>query len=1493
MSEASSRVLTKMLERLFAAIVGGPCMNCRPQSSRQRVDMRALAALQDTTPEVALAGLLSEGAEATIKARVPRPSEGDASAAVTEGRDETDDEQARPRWPWQQQQKILQKLRVIAEESREYENDTGVHALAVGFPLLSVPPGSGLAAAARGTASSARVLAPVALIPVLIEVTAGSTPCVTLSCRGTDADRVQPNEALLAWIEQQTGRRPEQVFTDSDGADPYREITELTQFVCRALEIEVPEWMAKVADTPPAALQPAVAEDSTGSPRRPSIMQSAVLGLFPLANQGLLRDTQAMLAGEDSTGPVLSFLRAGALLDETMPAPDVPLDEPKPAAKHRDIEQERLITWADPFQSRAVRLSRSCPALVIHGPPGTGKSQTITNIIGDHLSRGERVLFVCDKRTALDVVADRLDALGLGALCAVVHDPHRDPRDLFKSIRDQVESLAETRTPLGSESELARINAELMRLQTELDECWRGLMMPPNADARNTAAAMAMHELVGAWLAAGGLDVGSENEPPSTAATLEALDAAMLDVEDGLGRAHRVELAANPWARAAGLPLNELLRTPMPPLRNALAAAVEAARRADELIDPDQLPFAPDGDLLDQARSRAGIGSQLNLAITLDASTRARWSALSPADVTKLHTSLRTCSAAAELLSASSPDSELLMVARGMSPPIAVAAIAMQIGSLEQYLASARGFFGFLAFGAKKAAANVLKAFGLPLDLQAAERLLAFLKQVRAAMLLQNTVAEIEGRLATAGLPDIADVFTSYRGHALLAAMITAADTDPDGDALGQRLRATLQSPDDARRLAATLAECPARAEALVKLEQSAGACGLLDKLWVQRHALSWRRGHRAGDELGMLLSKLPTLEDVVRCAELVRKLGEDLGPMLQTQMEQGAEPAAGARNIRRRVIRGEIWRRLEADPNLMALDGRRIEATFSRFEQLEAQKLNAVTSVAKARWLEAQRRRLLVSTGSRLNALGASMKQRLIVRGSRALKLRQVIALGMEVDGGDPLLDLRPVWMVSPETVAQVFPRTAIFDVVIFDEASQCRLEEALPVLTRGKRVVIAGDPKQLPPTRFFESAVAASETDRIETEQDLFESQQSQIEDLLTAALNLDVQQCYLDVHYRSRNADLIAFSNEQFYSSRLVPIPGHPRNRAKFPPLSLVRVAGVYHERRNEPEADRVVAIVKDLLRRAEPPSIGIACFNVTQRDLLNRRLDDAAMDDPEFASRLAEARLKRGHSGFEGLFVKNLENVQGDERDHIIISTTYGPDKSGKFFRRFGPLGMAGGGRRLNVLVTRARHEVHLVSSIPPDVYRSLPMIPMGQSPTGGWLLMSYLQFAERLEDLYRLRRDEQSHETECADNARGSQPGDSSTPSPTLRVADSAHPSLFAMGTAKSLLERHKIGGCVHWGNDGFCIDAALDHPTRPGDVTIGVICDLTRFAQAEDPIEWDMFRHRVLRSQGWTLHRLWSPSFVRDPEGRLDEIVALAAQEGAERDDPESLRVVR
>jgi hypothetical protein len=356
------------------------------------------------------------------------------------------------------------------------------------------------------------------------------------------------------------------------------------------------------------------------------------------------------------------------------------------------------------------------------------------------------------------------------------------------------------------------------------------------------------------------------------------------------------------------------------------------------------------------------------------------------------------------------------------------------------------------------------------------------------------------------------------------------------------------------------------------------------------------------------------------------------------------------------------------------------------------------------------------------------------------------------------------------------------------------------------------------------------------------------------------------------------LIQFSNDNFYSARLQSIPAHPNHRSRFAPLTLYRANGVYDKRANVAEAERVCQIVRDLLKRAQPPSIGIACFNITQRDLIIEKLEELASSDADFGKSLAAARDRRGAGVFTGLFVKNLENVQGDERDHMIISTTYGPDVKGRFYRRFGPLGRSGGGRRLNVLVTRARDEVHLVTSVPEIVYRNAPPIPPGETPGGAWLLFAYLRYAEELAAAY-----EKSHEWLQKAQAAAE---------PSVEIYPSRFPSAFSGALAKTLQARHRIGSDVHWGNDGFCVDVALRHPARIEDVTIGVLCDMNRFDTAADPVEWEIFRTALLKSQGWTLHHVWTPHFLRDPQTGLAKIAKDHAAEIARSNEHDAIRVV-
>ncbi|WP_426756573.1 AAA domain-containing protein [Myxococcus sp. Y35] len=1525
--EPRNRVLEKMLERLYAALASGPSLNSRPHNSRQRVDLATLSRLDGTPPHAVLAALLGEKAQARLAVKPPPPetrtrkasaqarsassadeappdsdslgaaqasskapaqarsassadeappdadalntaptsSKASAQARSTSpvdgatpdaespdavpasGAPESADEADAPSREEEEQQALLRKLATIVEDARTFEQDTGAHVLHVGFPLLHLPPS---AKDKRGFGTR-RILAPIAFVPVRLTLKKGRVPSVELEGAEAGVDRVAPNTALLAWVEQQTGQRLGDLFADETGEDPWRELNELVAAVCKALELPAPP-----AFTPETALAPVPRGDDAQS--QAAILPSAVLGLYPLSNQSLVDDVRALLDGEPISGPLESFLR----VDVSLGGPSGHGGGEPNLEGHKRAGEERLVTLADPCQARAVRLARSSRGLVIHGPPGTGKSQTIANAIGDHLARGERVLLVCDKRTALDVVKHRLDHLGLGHLCAVVHDAQRDQRDLYMGIREQLDTLPEARTDAAVTRELARVDAELQSLHDELTSADRALSQRPAG-----GNAPSFHELVGQWFSV-------EAPAALTPAVSSLADARLSDVtsrerevREVLERGGKEGYPDNPWREALGTDLATYLATPLATYRERLTAVDTAARDADALASPDVPVFGADPRA--EGAARAAFAEKLApLLDTVSADVLARWGSATPEAVQSAKTQLDGLAAQRQVLAEGPLDAELALVHR--EQPQALGALSSALAALGSYLDIARKWYAFFYFARKAGARRVLQQFGLTLSILAAERVTRFFTGAKARALLNEYHRTTLVPGTTESLSDEA-LSQTLRTHAALFELLGELERTPLLVSCRDAVRTALKGDAGARSaLLAGLRQSAARGDAIARLEARLAEAGLFSTVWLDARSRGLRSGERLASATAALLSRLSTVEGLLRMRTVLAGLPPALESAVERLAHQGAEADEGWRAVLKATLAAETSARLREDPALQHIDAERVRAAHSHYRMLEEKKRGLVRDALIHRWTQRQRERLLAGTGGRLNSQGAELRRRLMLRGERAMRVRQVIATGQGIEGGDPLFDVRPVWMASPQTVAQIFPRRPIFDVVIFDESSQCRLEEALPVLTRAHRVVIAGDPKQLPPTRFFESAVVQNAEQEAESEQGLFEEQQSEVEDLLSAALNLDIDQCYLDVHYRSQNADLIAFSNDHFYDKRLQAIPAHPSHRAPHAPLRLLPVGGIYDKRANVIEARAVGALVKELLARPEPPSIGIACFNLTQRDAINDVLDEMAASDSAFAARLAEARVRRGSGSFEGLFVKNLENVQGDERDHLIISTTYGPDRQGRFYRRFGPLGSAGGGRRLNVLVTRAREQIHLVTSIPREAYQSLPPVEAGRQPNGGWLLFAYLRFAEALEQAYAQQAQRDSEPT-APETLRPEQQAEV-YPRPTEAG------STFAQALARHLAAQHRVSSEVHWGNDGFCVDIALRHPTRPGDVTVGVLCDGTRYPKATDRVEWDLFRTGVLEGQGWQLVRLWTPHFFRDPEGATTQVLQASGE---------------
>lgn len=1391
-----------MRERLYAALAQGPLLNCRPHNSRQRICLSELGRLEG--PQVGeIPGLLL-GESGKVHLSLPKGLTKEAQGSQRERDPVTT---------------LWNKLSTIVADAASYEKETGVQALYLGYPLLTVPP---LKDGKGGAFGSKRVIAPLAFIPVNLAIRRTRPPSLTLEASGDGAELVIANQALLAWAQQVTGTRTDELFVDEAGAEPWREINEIVSAVCQLLQIPLAEAFSPIS---PVVAVPKGDEDEGVVAR---VVNSAVLGLFPLSNQGILRDIEALVGGEPARGPIVAFLDAkaelGALAGSSPTAP-------------AGVGDDRAITEVDPCQRRALLLARSATGLIVHGPPGTGKSQTIANVVSDHLALGKRVLFVCDKRTALDVVEARLRRQGLEGLCAVVHDARRDEKELYRSLREQLDGLDQTTPGPSATEELSRADLELKRLSAELSVYVN--LGQPGADG-----APSFQELLGRWLEVDGPE--ALRQPPLKQLSYETLESGSRQLKELFERGLASRYPENPWARGCELGLSQYLSVP-PQLWDNQLAALGVSALALDAISPTALPLLPGLGLEAQRQARQNVVSLLAWLLQQNLQgPLAFWAAAEPQRRQRESEAVLGLLPVATSLCASPGDPELHSVTAQQPLPNA-ADLLHWSQLLTEYLATSDKWYGPLCIGAKGSAKEVLARYGLVQSAPNARRILAFLEQSKQRRRLFDWYQSLHG--ATAACPTDHAFLASLEAHRAIFSLTGQVTAEPLLAPLSEVIIAHLRESTRQGALLGLLQDSCARAEQLMAFEHTLSQATVVGR--ALRDALRGEAfaGRPVMPRVALLQQWQHTLENVLRIEQAIIDAPGVLQAPIQSLLRASATAEQGYQALERACLEGQLAARLATEPWLQTLDDGRLVSGYARYRELLSIRQQLSRRLLLGYWLERQRQRLLAGNGGRLNSLGAELRRRFVSRGEKAMRLRQAILSGNAIEGGDPLFDLRPVWLASPEATAQIFPRCPIFDLVVFDEASQCRIEEALPVLLRGQRVLIAGDPQQLPPTRFFESQAAVAEEDEVEDGQELFERQQSEVEDLLSAALNLSIEQAYLDVHYRSQNADLIEFSNVHFYNSRLVPLPLHPSRCSSEPPITLTAVGGIYEQRVNLKEAEAAVSLVRRLLDRAEPPSIGIACFNLGQRDAIIHALDDAAEEDAVFAERLELAKTRQGEGAFEGLFVKNLENVQGDERDHIIVSTTYGPDPAGRFYRRFGPLAQAGGGRRLNVLFTRARQHIHLLTSIPPEAYRTLPPVEAGTKPNGGWLLLSYLSFAEALAKKY-----------EAAPAAQDDRPL-LGAKRPILRLASRLQQRLSAQGFV--------VMG--PWGTAGLGADLEVSDGQER---SLLLECDVPRYERATDPLEWDVFRHGVLNRQGFTLSRVLSPRLLRDFDGELGRATA-------------------
>lgn len=560
---------------------------------------------------------------------------------------------------------------------------------------------------------------------------------------------------------------------------------------------------------------------------------------------------------------------------------------------------------------------------------------------------------------------------------------------------------------------------------------------------------------------------------------------------------------------------------------------------------------------------------------------------------------------------------------------------------------------------------------------------------------------------------------------------------------------------------------------------------------------------------------------------EAVSGLEEHLGGGAVSALREQTERAEQAPDIvRRRIYAAWLEDIYAAEPALREfsrLDHEDIRTRFRRLDQ-------ALPLAARQRVRERVFARYPAQDATPLQAGQLATLQGELSKRRRQMSVRNLVARIPNL-----LLALKPCFLMSPLAVSQYLSAGLLaseriaFDTVIFDEASQVWPEDALPAIERAAQVIVAGDRHQLPPSNFFRSIGAEDDDEHGEEEsaEDSFEGRES-ILDVMVGQLGRNVAESWLGVHYRSRCESLIRFSNHAFYENRLLTFPG--------PTADDVCVRGVYLEdatydaggsRTNRVEAERVTEIVFDLMQTTpHADTVGVVALSRAQADLIEHLIEERLTLD-----RQLEDRFRRDRH--EHFFVKNLENVQGDERDHMILSIGYGPTPAGAVPNRFGPINRDGGERRLNVAVTRARQSMTVVHSIRPEDIRS--------TAVGARQLRRYLEY---------VRNPTLAFEAEVTGTGEPESP--------------------FEGAVLASLRNRgYRVESQV--GVSGYRIDLAVRSEDGDG-FDLGIECDGATYHSSPAARDRDWLRQQVLEGLGWRIHRIWSTAWIRNPEAELAAI---------------------
>lgn len=1053
---------------------------------------------------------------------------------------------------------------------------------------------------------------------------------------------------------------------------------------------------------------------------------------------------------------------------------------------------------ADSSQIATIASADRGKDFVIFGPPGTGKSQTITNLITHLLGKNKTVLFVSEKTAALEVVYRRLRDIGLSQFCLELHSNKAKKTDVLNQLRSAWDSAGEK-----TEQEWTQQARELETMRDKLNRFVSHLhKRHPNG--------LTPYQAMGVKIRDGNLAAGvTFTWPNADSHDLNTLSAMRLTVEKlGIQARSVGNITDSPFSFVSSGDWSPQWESEIVSRASRLSSSAAKASEASRALCQAIGLTLSDETLtrLDALASLSGLLKQSHRkqgAYALEADGVDRIEALEEA-ILRLKTYAK---AQASLSCQYEPESWR----------------QLDGNELELRWQEANQTWWPKSFFAKRAVIKNMKAkgaLGTPdpshdaailvslreegIAIDALDKRLSDLRiwqkhttepeKVESLQILAQQVREVTGKLAD-------DVQSLTQLRQTIRALINEGNDLLASDAtIGRASDTFANALEDFKQACIAFEELAGQQirEQFIEKDNALGLIRETAEHIIQRHHelnawCAWRRARAEALDLD-----LKPLVDAL-----------EAGIIESRDISEIFEAAYCTWWSRAVITEDEVLRTFSTPEHV---------ATIAKFRELD-EKFQETT----AEYVSAKLRSVLPSQKDINRGSEWGILQREIQKQRQHKPVRQLM---QEIPG--VITKLAPCLMMSPLSIAQYLPASqTLFDVVIFDEASQITVWDAVGALARGRQVIVAGDPKQMPPSNRFGRS-DDGEDDDVQQEGDL--------ESILDEMLGASIPQHKLNWHYRSKRESLIAFSNYRYYDSTLVTFPA-PAVTDKG--VRLVKVQGEYARgagRHNEIEARE---IVKECVRRLTHPdeqvrgqSIGVVTFNTEQQSLIENLLDAERNKDPRIEWAFSKDSI------IEPIFVKNLDTVQGDERDVILFSVTFGPDKSGHITMNFGDLNRQGGERRLNVALTRARSEMVVFSSLPPE------KIDLSRTSAAAVAdLKHFLGYAEKGPSIL------------------GS----------SIFGPQTDFESPFEIAVARALKDK---GWQVHpqIGVSAYRVDLGIVHPDKPGLYLAGVECDGAVYHSSATAKDRDKVRQAVLERLGWKLYRIWSTDWWTNQPKALEDI---------------------